>query len=364
MIHNGLPVQVDLSKDSLPSIKADFFPKKYTLCQDGDIAFADASEDTNDVGKAIEFYNCAGKEAVCGLHTIHGRDKLGLTVPGFKGYVFSSRVFHNQIKTIAQGTKVFSIKASNFDEVVLSIPSKEEQTKISKLLMAIDERISAQSKIIEELKTLRSALVDTYIKDANSKKSNQTIISLGNYGSFVRGLTYSSADITDDTSKTGVVRSNNLEYGSPVDTTSNLVYVNKDPVLEQRLVKGDIVICMANGSSSLVGKASYYQGGYDNMTVGAFCGIYRGNHPLAKWIFMSSAYCKAVANAIQGGNGAIANLHGEDILSMNFVVPSDQNRTTALYQLLNLYDSKIQIAEEELVGFIEQKQFFLCKMFI
>ena len=210
----------------------------------------------------------------------------------------------------------------------------------------------------------RSALVDTYIKDANSRKSNQTIISLGNYGSFVRGLTYSSVDVTDDTSKTGVVRSNNLEYGSPVDTTSNLVYVNKNPALEQRLVKGDIVICMANGSSSLVGKASYYQGGYDNMTVGAFCGIYRGNHPLAKWIFMSSAYCKAVANAIQGGNGAIANLHGEDILSMNFVVPSDQNRTTALYQLLNLYDSKIQIAEEELAGFIEQKSFFLCKMFI
>ena len=210
----------------------------------------------------------------------------------------------------------------------------------------------------------RSVLVDTYIKDANSKKSNQTIISLGNYGSFVRGLTYSSADVTDDTSKTGVVRSNNLEYGSPVDTTSSLVYVNKNPVLEQRLVKGDIVICMANGSSSLVGKASYYQGGYDNMTVGAFCGIYRGSHPLAKWIFMSSAYCKAVANAIQGGNGAIANLHGEDILSMNFVVPSDQNRTTALYQLLYLYDSKIQIAEEELVGFIEQKQFFLRKMFI
>ena len=168
LIHNGLPVQVDLSKDSLPSIKSDFFPKKYTLCQDGDIAFADASEDTNDVGKAIEFYNCSGKDAVCGLHTIHGRDKLGITVPGFKGYVFSSKVFHDQIKTIAQGTKVFSIKASNFDEVVLSIPSKEEQTKISKLLMAIDERISAQSKIIEELTTLRSALIEKCSKQSGA----------------------------------------------------------------------------------------------------------------------------------------------------------------------------------------------------
>ena len=163
LIHNGLPVQVNLSKDSLPSIKADFFPKRYTFCQDGDIAFADASEDTNDVGKAIEFYYCAGKEAVCGLHTIHGRDKLGITVPGFKGYVFSSKVFHDQIKTIAQGTKVFSIKASNFDEVVLGIPSKEEQKKISRLLMAIDERITTQSKIIEEQETLLNSLADSLI---------------------------------------------------------------------------------------------------------------------------------------------------------------------------------------------------------
>ena len=158
MIHNGLPVQVDASKNALPSIKEDYYPKKYTLCKEGDIAFADASEDTNDVGKAIEFNNCAGKSIVCGLHTIHGRDRLGLTSIGFKGYLFSSKVYHDQIKSIAQGTKVFSIKASNFDEVILGLPKKEEQKKISSLLMAIDDRILTQIKIIEELKTLRSAL--------------------------------------------------------------------------------------------------------------------------------------------------------------------------------------------------------------
>ena len=33
MIHNGLPVQVDASKNALPSIKEDYYPKKYTLCK-------------------------------------------------------------------------------------------------------------------------------------------------------------------------------------------------------------------------------------------------------------------------------------------------------------------------------------------
>ena len=163
MIHNGLPVQVDASKNALPSIKEDFNPKKYTLCKEGDIAFADASEDTSDVGKAIEFNNCAGKSIVCGLHTIHGRDRLGLTSIGFKGYLFSSKVYHDQIKSIAQGTKVFSIKASNFDEVILGLPKKEEQKNISSLLIAIDDRILTQRKIIEEQETLLKSLADSLI---------------------------------------------------------------------------------------------------------------------------------------------------------------------------------------------------------
>ena len=208
------------------------------------------------------------------------------------------------------------------------------------------------------------ALVDTYINDGNNNNENQTIMSLGAYGCFVRGLTYSSVDVTDNTATTGVVRSNNLEYGSPVDIKADLVYVTKKPSPEQMLVNGDIVICMANGSSSLVGKASNYQELCRNMTVGAFCGIYRGTHPLTKWIFMSSAYCKAVANAIQGGNGAIANLHAEDILSMCFAVPSDYKTITELGKLLSLFDEKLHAAEEQLARFIEQKKHFLFKMFI
>ena len=106
----------------------------------------------------MEFVDCAGKDVVCGLHTIHGRDKLDKTVPGFKGYAFSSKVFHDQIKRIAQGTKVFSIRASNFDEVYISIPRMEEQRKIATLLSLIDLRISVQNKVIEKYESLIKAL--------------------------------------------------------------------------------------------------------------------------------------------------------------------------------------------------------------
>ena len=165
LIHVGLPTMVDLSKDILPAIKKVNEPKNFELCKEGDIAFADASEDTNEVAKAIEFYTLEDKVVVCGLHTIHGRDKSNKTVVGYKGYAFSSTAFHHQIRRIAQGTKIYSISAKNFDECYIGIPSKEEQTKIAKLLRLIDERIATQSKLIEKLESLIKGLAHHCIRD-------------------------------------------------------------------------------------------------------------------------------------------------------------------------------------------------------
>ena len=243
-------------------------------------------------------------------------------------------------------------------------PNSDEQVKISRLIHIIDDRIETQSKIIEELNTLRSALIDKYISDGYGQDGVQDIVTLGDNGVFIRGLSYSSSDVTDHVEMTGVIRSNNLESGHPVDTDTDVVFVRKQPSKEQQLVCGDIVICMANGSSALVGKASQYQAMKDNMTVGAFCGIYRGTHPLTKWIFMSSTYSKAVANAIQGGNGAIANLHGEDVLAMRFAIPRDCGDIKRLFELFSACDAKIIGAERILAQYRLQKRFLMQKMFI
>ena len=160
LIHKGVPTMVDVACDSLPYIKEESMLKSFTLFKEGDVAFADASEDTNDVAKAIEVVNCDNQQIVSGLHTIHGRDNYEQTIIGYKGYAFASDSFHKQIRRIAQGTKVFSISARNFDEVYIGIPSKEEQTQIAKLLITIDKRIATQNKIIEDLKKLKSAITD------------------------------------------------------------------------------------------------------------------------------------------------------------------------------------------------------------
>lgn len=183
LIHVGLPTMIDLSKDNLPNITNGNTPKNYELCQEGDIAFADASEDTNEVAKAVEFYKLNGKDVVCGLHTIHGRDNQQKTVVGYKGYAFSSMAFHHQIRRIAQGTKIYSINSKNFSECYIGIPSKEEQKKIATLLRLIDERIATQSKIIEDLKKLKSAISKLlFAQKPNGWNRLDTLFSKGKAG--------------------------------------------------------------------------------------------------------------------------------------------------------------------------------------
>jgi hypothetical protein len=190
LIHVGLPTMVDLAKDKLPNIKEDNMPTNFELCKEGDVAFADASEDTNEVAKTIEFYNLAEKNVVCGLHTIHGRDNKHKTVVGFKGYTFSSTVFHNQIRRIAQGTKIYSISTKNFSECYIGLPSKPEQTKIATLLRLIDERVATQNKIIEKLQSLIKGLNDSLYK----QYGNAITTSFSDLGHSYSGLSGKSSE--------------------------------------------------------------------------------------------------------------------------------------------------------------------------
>lgn len=358
LIHVGLPTMVDLTRDNLPNIKEDNMPKNFELCKEGDVAFADASEDTNEVAKPIEFFDLAGKNIVCGLHTIHGRDNKNKTVIGFKGYAFSSSAFHNQIRRIAQGTKIYSISTKNFSECFIGIPSKVEQTKIATLLRLIDERIATQNKIIEDLKKLKSAIIE---KTFNENYSNK--IRLRDVGSYIRGLTYSSDDVVESNG-IFVMRSNNIINGSSLDYHNNIVSVNKQILTEQQLQTGDIVICMANGSSSLVGKSSFYDGDCSTpITVGAFCGIYRSKEPIVKWLFQTNKYRRYIWNSLQGGNGAIANLNGDDILRMSFSIPATpakDNRIKLLTSVDTLLESNISLCDL----YISQKLYLLRQLFI
>ena len=141
LIHSGLPTLVECQKVHLPYIQEGSLPKQYVICKDGDVTFADASEDTAEIGKAVELTNIDNQDIICGLHTIHGRDVKNMTIVGFKGFAFNSKYFHDQLRRIAQGSKVYSINTENVKSCQLYIPSIAEQQKIVGLLRCMQDKI-------------------------------------------------------------------------------------------------------------------------------------------------------------------------------------------------------------------------------
>ena len=239
-----------------------------------------------------------------------------------------------------------------------SFPTLAEQERIAKLMALLDERISTQNKIIEDLKKLKCAIIENVLNNCHDNKMR-----LGDVGIYIRGLTYSSKDVVEQKG-TIVMRSNNIVSGGMLDYCNNIVRVNKQISQEQQLQNGDIVICMANGSSALVGKTSFYDGKcLSPITVGAFCGIYRSKMPITKWLFQTNRYHRNIWNSLQGGNGAIANLNGEDILRMSFPTP-DKSTIGHCIKLLSSLDSLIKNNVSLYAMFSQQKEYLLQQMFI
>lgn len=340
LIHVGLPTMVDLRRDKLPNVKEGNMPKNFELCKEGDVAFADASEDTNEVAKVIELFNLDNKDIVCGLHTIHGRDNKNKTIVGFKGYAFSSSAFHNQIRRIAQGTKIYSISTKNFSECYVGIPSKAEQTKIATLLRLIDERIATQNKIIEDLRLLRDAISVCLL----SPKSDWKCYKVSEIADIGRGRVISSKEIANQ---------NNPQYPVYSSQTSNEGVMG---YLDNYAFDGEYITWTTDGANA--GTVFYRNGRFNCTNV---CGTLKLHYQFDAY------YCSLVlANATKkyvSVNLANPKLMNNTMAAIKLYLPPFQEQKR-MAQLFRKMDENITLEHKLLLSYQKQKHYLLQQMFI
>ncbi len=361
LIHVGLPTMVDLTRDRLPNVKKGNMPKNFELCKEGDIAFADASEDTNEVAKAVEFFDLDRKDVVCGLHTIHGRDNSDRTVTGFKGYAFSSTAFHNQIKRIAQGTKIYSISTKNFSECYIGVPSKAEQTQIATLLRLIDERIATQNKIIEKYESLIQAICDTLIE----REMQQVTLSFSDFGQSYSGLSGKNAEDFGDGYP--FITYMNVYQNQIIDSTDiGLVKINETE--QQSVVRyGDILFTLSSETPEEVGLGAVYLGETYPLYLNSFCfGIHITDEakiypPFLAYYVSAQSFRKAVYPLAQGSTRF--NLQKSDFMKKKFSFPVIEKQRK-IYSILNTYSDKLIIEKQIMRLLCNQKRYLLRQLFI
>jgi type I restriction enzyme S subunit len=161
-IHTKFSTHFDITKELVPFINEseEGIVRDENLCAEGDMIFADASEDLADIGKCIEIVRLNGERVVSGLHTILAR-RIGERITlGFGGHLFKSGWVRTQIQKEAQGAKVLGISPTRLRNLRLPLPhDKAEQQKIAECLSSVDELMAAQARKVDALKTHKKGLM-------------------------------------------------------------------------------------------------------------------------------------------------------------------------------------------------------------
>ena len=196
--------------------------------RNGDILFQRSSETLEDVGRANVYMD--DRTAIYGGFVIRGR-KIGNYDPMFFKFLLATPLARKSTCRMGAGAQHFNIGQEGLSKILLFFPHIEEQRKIASLLSLIDQRIATQNKIIEDLKLLRSAIIERVyrnrsyhscrigdvieqISERNKDKSIDMVLSVSNKQGFINQSEQFEDRIiaSEDTSNYKIVHKNDFAY--------------------------------------------------------------------------------------------------------------------------------------------------------
>ena len=166
----------------------------------GDIFFTTSSETPTEVGMTsvlLDGIEDCYLNSFCFGYRLSNKEE---TLPEYFRFYLRASVIRNKLSILAQGSTRFNISKNEVMRMGINLPNSSEQEKIAALLSCIDERITTQNKIIEDLKKLKSAIIDrlysevkgetctyselfTVVTERNSKRTyNKVIAASQEYG--------------------------------------------------------------------------------------------------------------------------------------------------------------------------------------
>ena len=339
LIHNGFQTTCIAGEDRLfPYINQSFIPLKHTLIQNGDLILADASEDRKDVGRPVEMLDIGDQKIVSGLHTIHAKNKTNLIVNGFKGFYFQSSAMKQQIFKIANGSKIYGISSSAFNELKMFIPEKQEQKKIVDLMIKIEKKIQTQSKIINDYKLLKKYITKSFIKQKGTSYLLSEIAELG------RGRVISSAEISKQKNPIYPVYSSQTSNNGVMGYLDNYDY------------EGEYITWTTDGANA---GTVYYRNGKFNCT--NVCGILKIKNGYDAYYISNILNC--YTKKYVSTNLANPKLMNNVMANIKINLPSIE-RQKYFSNILKAIEYRVKIEQDIKLNLVKQKVFLLKNMFL
>ena len=266
------------------------------------------------------------------------------------------------IATVAQGVSVVHLHAGDLKGISVKYPSNmAEQRKIAEMISIIDDRIETQSKIIEELKTLRSALSESLYYDFDSFQE----MSFNDVGECYSGLSGKSSE--DFGSGYPFVPYTNI-FANDVIDENQFEYVQiREDESQNTVHYGDLLMTLSSETPEEVGIGSVYLGSESHLYLNSFAfGIHITRTdlvypPYLSWLVSTKSFRKFILPFAQGSTRY--NLQKTDFMKAKYRFPTLERQKT-IYKLLSSYSSKIDNEEKILDLYQFQKQGLLEQMFI
>lgn len=173
---------------------------------------------------------------------------------------------------------------------------------------------------------------------------------LGNLGNLISGLTYSPDDICEENGVL-VLRSSNVQEGQI--TFDDNVFVKVGEGEYNPVKRGDILICVRNGSKSLIGKCASINEKAEGMAFGAFMAVFRGSYnDYLIHVFNTDIYNREIYRNL---GATINSINGSDLKL--FIIPlpplPEQQKIAAI---LSTWDQAISKTQQLIVQLKERNR--------
>jgi type I restriction enzyme S subunit len=257
------------------------------------------------------------------------------------------------------GARINQITTSNFNSFSFFFPySKEEQGKIANFLTLLDDRISTQIQIIEELKSLKNV---TSRKLIYYNKLLDKKIKLSDIGEVKNGYAFVSTSYREE-GKYKVITIANVTGERNINTSkcNNITDLPKDIQSHQTLKLNDILISQTGN----VGRVSLCN--IDNALLNQRVGLFIPNNPMCvEYVFQAISNQKFEKTMIAGGQGAAQmNISKSDIENYEIPYSSNEKLLLSISALLKKNDEKIDLEVKQYNLLVKQKKYLLSQMFI
>lgn len=180
---------------------------------------------------------------------------------------------------------------------------------------------------------------------------------LNKLGKVIPGLTYSPQDIREKGLL--VLRSSNIKDN--IIDLKDTVYVRSDVKGYTLTEEKDILICVRNGSKSLIGKNALVPKGMPLCTNGAFMIVFRANNPCFVFqLFQSEQFNKQVKADL---GATINSINSKQLKKYIFTIPQERKEQQKIADCLSSIDDLISAEEKKLSLLNDYKKGWIQKLF-